>query len=100
MKRRKSRKKRTRNPKVLAVSLVIMGLFIAELLFYTWCRVQSIQTRYEISELKDRQQQLVAHQDSLKIELARLKSPKRIAKIAKQQLGLITPTSKQLVIIP
>ena len=79
---------------------MIMGLFIAELLFYTWCRVQSIQTRYEISELKDRQQQLVAHRDSLKIELARLKSPKRIAKIAEQQLGLITPTSKQLIIIP
>ncbi|MBW2433040.1 MAG: cell division protein FtsL [Deltaproteobacteria bacterium] len=96
----KRSKKKARNPKFLAVSLMIMGLFIAELLFYTWCRVQSIQTRYEISELKDRQQQLVAHRDSLKIELARLKSPKRIAKIAEQQLGLITPTSKQLIIIP
>ena len=96
----KRRKKKARNPKVLAVSLMIMGLFIAELLFYTWCRVQCVQTRYEISELNVRQQQLVAHQDSLKIELARLKSPKRIAKIAKQQLGLITPTSKQMIIIP
>jgi cell division protein FtsL len=96
----KRRKKKARNPKMLAVSLVIMGLFIAELLFYTWCRVQSIQTRYEISELKVKQQQLVTHQDTLKIELARLKSPKRIAKIAKQQLGLVAPTSKQLVIIP
>mgnify|MGYP001555156115 FL=1 len=96
----KRRKKKTRNPKMLAVSLVIMGLFIAELLFYTWCRVQSIQIRYEISELKVKQQQLVTHKDTLKIELARLKSPKRIAKIAKQQLGLIAPTSKQLIIIP
>ena len=96
----KRRKKRARNPKILAVSLIIMGLFIAELLFYTWCRVQCVQTRYEISELKVRQQRLIAHQDSLKIELARLKSPKRIAKIAKQQLGLITPTSKQMIIIP
>jgi cell division protein FtsL len=96
----KRRKKKARNPKMLAVSLVIMGLFLAELLFYTWCRVQSIQTRYEISELKVKQQQLVTHQDTLKIELARLKSPKRIAKIAKQQLGLVAPTSKQLVIIP
>ena len=85
---------------MLAVSLVIMGLFIAELLFYTWCRVQSIQIRYEISELKVEQQRLATHQDTLKIELARLKSPKRIAKIAKQQLGLIAPTSKQLIIIP
>ena len=96
----KRRKKKTRNPKMLAVSLVIMGLFLAELLFYTWCRVQSIRIRYEISELKVKQQQLVTHQDTLKIELARLKSPKRIAKIAKQQLGLVAPTSKQLVIIP
>ncbi len=79
---------------------MIMGLFIAELLFYTWCRVQSIQTRYEISELKVKQKQLVTHQDNLKIELARLKSPKRIAKIAKQQLGLSAPSNKQLVIIP
>ena len=96
----KRRKKKTRNPKLLVVSLVIMGLFIAELLFYTWCRVQSIQTRYEISELNVKQKQLVTHQDNLKIELARLKSPKRIAKIAKQQLGLSAPSNKQLVIIP
>ncbi len=96
----KRTKKRARNPKLVAVSLIVMGLFIAELLFYTWCRVQCVQSRYEISELKVRQERLVAYQDSLKIELARLKSPKRIAKIAKQQLGLIAPTSKQLIIIP
>jgi len=96
----KRTKKRARNPKLVAVSLIVMGLFIAELLFYTWCRVHCVQSRYEISELKVRQERLVAYQDSLKIELARLKSPKRIAKIAKQQLGLIAPTSKQLIIIP
>ncbi len=77
-----------------------MGLFIAELLFYTWCRVQSIQVRYEISELGANQERMVRLQDNLKIELARLKSPQRIAKIAKQQLGLVAPTSKQLIIIP
>jgi cell division protein FtsL len=96
----KRRKNKTRNPKVLAVCLIFMGLFIAELLFYTWCRVQSIQVRYEISELNADQERLVMLQDNLKIELARLKAPQRIAKIAKQQLGLISPTNKQLIIIP
>ena len=96
----KRRKKKTRNPKVLAACLIFMGLFIAELLFYTWCRVQSIQVRYEISELTADQERLVMLQDNLKIELARLKTPQRIAKIAKQQLGLISPTNKQLIIIP
>ncbi len=39
-------------------------------------------------------------QDNLKIELARLKSPQRIAKIAREQLGLVTPTPKQTIVIP
>ena len=94
------RKKKTRNPKALAAYLIFMGLFIGELLFYTWCRVQSIQVRYEISELTADQERLVMLQDNLKIELARLKSPERIAKIAKEQLGLILPNSKQIIIIP
>jgi cell division protein FtsL len=99
-KRRKRRKKKTRNPKALAAGLVFMGLFMAELLFYTWCRVQSVQVRYEISEMTAKQEQLITFQDNLKIELARLKSPQRIAKIAEQQLGLITPTTQQLRLIP
>ncbi len=96
----KRRKKKTRNPRVLAACLIFMGLFIGELLFYTWCRVQSIQVRYEISELGADQDRLMMLQDNLKIELARLKSPQRIAKIAKEQLGLILPTNKQLILIP
>ena len=96
----KHKKRKARNPKVLAACLLFMGLFIAELLFYTWCRVQSIQVRYEISELTADQDRMLKLQDNLKIELARLKSPQRIAQIATQQLGLVAPTSKQLIIIP
>ena len=96
----KRRRKKTRNPRVIAACLIFMGLFIGELLFYTWCRVQSIQVRYEISELAADQDRLMMLQDNLKIELARLKSPQRIAKIAKERLGLILPTNKQLMLIP
>ena len=96
----KRRKKKRRNPKVVAAFLIFMGFFISELLFYTWCRVQSIQVQYEISELADNQDRLVMMQDNLKIELARLKSPQRISKIAKEQLGLILPTNKQLILVP
>ena len=85
---------------MLALWLVLMGFFIGELLFYTWCRVQCVQMKYEISKATERQQRLVALQDNLKIELANLKSPQRIATIARKQLGLITPTSKQMISIP
>ena len=85
---------------MLALGLVLMGLFIGELLFYTWCRVQYVQVKYDIAKATQTQQRLMALQDNLKIELANLKSPQRIATIAREQLGLITPTSKQMVPIP
>lgn len=77
-----------------------MGVFIAELLFYTWCRVQCVRVRYEITRQTAKMQQLTALQDNLKIELARLRSPQRIARIAKNQLGLITPIPEQTIIMP
>jgi len=89
-----------RDPKAIMTCLVIMLVFIAELLFYTWCRVQSVKMKYDIAELTETSRKLSAMQDSLKIELARLKSPQRIAKIARTQLGLITPTPKQTIVLP
>jgi len=94
------KKRKQRNPKVTVIFLCLMLVFIAELLFYTWCRVQSVRIKYEITEQTSRIRQMSAMQDNLKIEFARLKSPSRIAKIARTQLGLITPTSKQMILIP
>ena len=96
----KKKKRKQRNPKVTITFLCLMLVFIVELLFYTWCRVQSVRIKYEITEQRSRIRQLSAMQDNLTIELARLKSPSRIAKIAKTQLGLITPTSKQTILMP
>ncbi len=80
--------------------IFLMCFFFTELLFYTWCRVQCVRVGYEIQKATDRNQIMITRQDNLKIELARLKSPQRIEKIAKQQIGLTTPTHEQVVIIP
>jgi len=100
MSTKKKRTRKQRNPKVTAIFLCLMFVFIAELFFYTWCRVQSVRIKYEITGQTARIGQLSAMQDNLEIEIARLKSPSRIAKIAKMQLGLITPTSKQMFLMP
>ena len=91
---------RTRRFNTTGIWMIMMFIFIVELLFYTWCRVQNVQNGYEISREAHNQKQLVAYQNSLKIELARLKSPDRIAQIAKQQLGLIMPTTEKTILIP
>jgi cell division protein FtsL len=91
---------RIRRFKTMSVWMTVMVIFIGELLFYTWCRVQNVRYGYDISRETQNQQQLTAYQNSLKIELARLKSPDRIARIAKQQLGLIMPTTEKTIMLP
>lgn len=86
--------------KLTGIWIVFMTVFIAELFLYTWSRVNCIGVGYEISKETQKQHELVALETNLKIELASLKSPERIAKIAKNQLGLVTPTQKQTIVIP
>ena len=93
-------KRKYRDPRILATVMILMVFFLGELLFYTWCRVQCVQIKYEISKITDKQRRLTAMRDSLKVELAHLKSPQRIAEIAKNKLGLITPTPSQMIQIP
>jgi cell division protein FtsL len=81
------------------VWLVLMSIFIVELFFYTWCRVQCTQIGYEISRFEVVQKDLVARQEGLKIELARLKSPERIEKIAREQLDLVRPKPEQIIFV-
>jgi cell division protein FtsL len=99
-----NKNRRTKNKslsgKAAALYLVLTILFFGELFFYTWCRVQSTRLRYDIADLKQEEQQMLALQDNLKIELAYLKSPKRIAAIARDQLGLVMPGTNQTIVLP
>ena len=96
---RKKKKRRHPNPKVLAIWLVLMVLFIGELLFYTWCRVQYTNVGYELSRSSSEHQRLLAIQKKLQIELSRLKSPERLAAVAGRNNGLKMPTSQQVITI-
>jgi cell division protein FtsL len=96
------RKTRRKNGDVTktGIWIIFMAVFIAELFLYTWCRVNCIDVGYDISRETKKQNELIALQNNLKIELASLKSPERISKIAKDQLGLNAPTKSQTIVIP
>jgi len=83
-----------------ATWIFIMAFFIAELFFYTWCRIQCVNIGYEMSDQEKIYRSRAALRNNLEIELSRLKSPDRIEKIAKERLGLKMPGPKQVVIIP
>jgi cell division protein FtsL len=80
--------------------VMVLFLFIAELLFSAYCRVQCVQVGIAISSERNKQTELTALQNSLKIELARLKAPERISVIARKNLGLGMPDPEQIVLVP
>jgi cell division protein FtsL len=92
--------KKTHKMNAGVIWIVFLAIFIAELLLYAWCRVQYIGVGYDILNASRNHQELASLQNNLKIELASLKSPDRIASIAKKQLGLAMPKPEQMIIIP
>ena len=83
-----------------AIWILLLLILITELFCYTWCRVQCIETGYEIEKEKKRCEELKRLQKSLRIELVGLKAPERIADIASREIGLIMPDYRHTVMIP
>ena len=78
--------------------LAVMLVFIAELFAYTWCRVQSIRVGYAIAAENRRYQHQAVIRKKLTVELAHMKSPKRIEMLGRQ-LGLSVPSPGQIVVM-
>ena len=95
----KPMRSRRQENSTIRIWIVVLLVGMIGLFGYTWCRVQCVETGYNIALEKKNHQRLTALQKDLKIELARLKSPDRIARIAKTQLGLAMPEQRQVVVI-
>ncbi len=74
-------------------------IFILELMAYTWLRVQNTSLGYAVTAASRQQQELQLRQTNLRLEISRLQSPERLARLA-QRLELKTPTAEQIVILP
>ena len=96
---KKKRLSKGRHPMVVILWVSLMVFLMAELLVYTWCRVQYVQTGYEITEATEEYQRLMELHRKLQVEGARLRSPERVTRIARQR-GLVMPDPEQVVVIP
>jgi cell division protein FtsL len=92
-------KKRNRKPRATGIWILLMSIFIAELFFYTWCRVQNVRVGYEISKKRDKHQNLLTLQNNLEVEFARLRAPERLSEIAKHRFNLTIPTPEQIIVV-
>lgn len=78
--------------------LSILILF-SVVLFYLWLRLEVVKLGYDISHANIVHLRLIEENKRLKLELSRLKSPERIERIAKEQLGLHYPSGSEVRIV-
>jgi len=86
--------------RTVGIFLVLLFIFIFEFFLRTWCGVQCIRVGYEITEATERQEDLLDRRKNLEIELARLRSPNTLNRIAEPRFGLVTPKPDQIVVLP
>jgi cell division protein FtsL len=67
---------------------------------YVWCSLQVVHLGYDLSKEHRVHSRLLNENNALKVELASLKNPREVERIAIHQLGLKHPQKNQIVVLP
>ena len=81
----------------LALSIAIIVITFAVTI--VWIKHQQVQAGYDISQLHRQRNQLMDLNRNLNVELANLTSLDRLERLAKQELGLVTPRPDQVQVV-
>lgn len=69
------------------------------LFFYVWQHMQVVKLGYEVQGLKIEKQQLSNQYYYLRYQMYDVNSLTRVEKVAREQLGMVTPRADQIVIL-
>jgi cell division protein FtsL len=67
---------------------------------YVWLQVQRMNLGYRLAELQTQQEQLMAVQRKLHLELQRAQEPFQLEKQGREKFGLAPPHNQQRLVIP
>jgi cell division protein FtsL len=80
-------------------TLLIAGLVVLAVMFWSWQHFQIVRHGYRLEEL---QRQRAAEEDTarhLRLEIETLRSPKRVEALARGKLNLDTPAREDAIVI-
>lgn len=90
-------KRDVNSPLFLFSTTLVIAIIAVVTLFYVWSRLLTINLGYEISRAEIEQKNILKENRLLKIDAATLKSPDRIERIARTELGLVYPLQEQII---
>jgi cell division protein FtsL len=79
----------------LAMVFLVVTLFV----LFVWSRLEVVNLGYKLSRVSRDQKELLRTNRELKLEIESLKSPSRLEKLGREELGLFPPDPKQVVIV-
>jgi cell division protein FtsL len=82
-----------------SIYIVAALALMSVLLCYVASHLQMTKLEYQIAEESSRKERLIDEQKKLKVEIATLKSPQRIAAIAMEKLQMTHPDKDQVITI-
>jgi cell division protein FtsL len=83
----------------LAPVLVSTFLCLAGVAVYMWPRLQVVRLAYRLQASEQRLNALMQERDDLRRELASLKDPQRLYRVATEQLGMGVPRHDQVFVL-
>jgi len=83
----------------LAPVLGFISLLLVSSLFFVWSRVQVTGFEYDLSQMESTLREMRQETASLRLEAASLRSPERIERVARNELGLRLPSPEQVITV-
>lgn len=83
----------------LAPVLGFISLLLVASLFFVWSRVQVTSFEYDLSQMESTLREMQQETASLRLEAASLRSPERIERVARNELGLRLPSPEQVITV-
>ena len=68
-------------------------------LLYVWSHIHMTELEYQIARELSSREQIMEEQTKLKVELATLRSPRRIETIARERLQMTYPERIQVIVL-
>ena len=94
----RARSYRRERPRLGAIAI---GLFLClnGLAVYIWPRVSIVRLGYQMQSREQLLQNFSQERDQLRLEVASLKDPQRVYRVATEQLGMHVPRHEQVFIV-
>ena len=77
---------------------MVAGITVVTL-FFVWTRLQNIRLKREGSRFKQREQEVLLENNRLKLEWARLISPKRLEDLGSDKYNLKRPRPEHVIVL-